>query len=159
MLFIIRVKRELNIEMGVGIMRDVDTWYTLLFIMKRWNQSYSSHTGCLLWIDKARANDKTLLLFIIRVKWELKRVYRENASHTLGCVGKHTVSLVLVVSQQETVVLVRLSRNQSTWVHVIVRNVGVGRVLCACVSEYHRDGEGADWRELSRLWYTLVVMP
>ncbi len=26
--------------------------------------------------------------------------------------------------------------------------------LCACVSEYHRDGEGADWRELFRLSYT-----
>jgi hypothetical protein len=24
-------------------------------------------------------------------------------------------------------------------------SVGVGRVLCACVSEEHRDGEGADW--------------
>jgi hypothetical protein len=28
---------------------------------------------------------------------------------------------------------------------VIVRSVGVGRVLCTCVSEYHRDGEDADW--------------
>jgi hypothetical protein len=28
---------------------------------------------------------------------------------------------------------------------VIVMSVGVGRVLCACVSEEHRDGEGADW--------------
>ena len=43
---------------------------------------------------------------------------------------QRTVSLVLVVSQQETVVLVRLSRNQSTGVHVIMRSVGVGRVLC-----------------------------
>ncbi len=31
----------------------------------------------------------------------------------LGCEGKHTVSLVLVVSQQETVGLVRRSRNLS----------------------------------------------
>jgi hypothetical protein len=27
-------------------------------------------------------------------------------------------------------------------------------VLCACVSEEHRDGEGSDWWELSRLSYT-----
>ena len=31
----------------------------------------------------------------------------------LGSAGKHTVSLVLVVSEQETVGLVRHSRNQS----------------------------------------------
>ena len=35
-------------------------------------------------------------------------------SYTLGCTGKHTVNLVLVVSQQETVVLVRHLGNQST---------------------------------------------
>jgi hypothetical protein len=68
------------------------------------------------------------LLFIVRVKRDLKRVYRNgcrynqrlNAEtggsktpHTLGSVGKHIVILVLVVSQQETVDLVRRSRNQS----------------------------------------------
>ncbi len=60
-------------------------------------------------------------------------------------VFKHPVSLVLVVMQQETVDLVRHSRNQSTGVYVIVRSVDVGRVMCVCVSEYHRDGEGVDW--------------
>ena len=30
----------------------------------------------------------------------------------------------------------------------------MGRVLSACVNEYHREGEGADWRDLSRLSYT-----
>ena len=39
-----------------------------------------------------------------------------------------------------------------------VRSVGVGRVgvcmLCACVSEYHRDGEGAGLQELSLPSYT-----
>jgi hypothetical protein len=30
----------------------------------------------------------------------------------------------------------------------------VGRVLCACVSEYHTDGEGAGSQELCRLSYT-----
>ncbi len=30
----------------------------------------------------------------------------------------------------------------------------MGGVFCACVSEYHRDGEGVDWLELSRLSYT-----
>jgi hypothetical protein len=33
----------------------------------------------------------------------------------------------------------------------------VGRVVCVCVSEYHTDGEGADFQELfqvSRLSYT-----
>jgi hypothetical protein len=72
---------------------------------------------CLSWIDKSRAKDKTSiwgLLFIIRVNRDLKRVYRNgcrcnkrlNAEtggsktpHTLGCVGKHIVSLVLVVSE------------------------------------------------------------
>ena len=49
--------------------------------------------------------------------------------------GKHTVILVLVVTEQETVDLTRLSRNQSTLVYVIVRNVDVGRVVCGCVSE------------------------
>jgi hypothetical protein len=47
------------------------------------------------------------LLFIIRVKGELKRVYRNgcrynerlNTENTLGCEGKHTVNLVLVVTQ------------------------------------------------------------
>ena len=43
-----------------------------------------------------------------------------RVSHTLGYAGKHIVSLVLVVSQQETVGLVRRSRHQSTWVHVHV---------------------------------------
>ena len=43
--------------------------------------------------------------------------------------------------------------------HVNVGNVGVGRVkvciLCACVSEYHRDdGEGVGLEELARLSYT-----
>ncbi len=32
--------------------------------------------------------------------------------------------------------------------------VGVGRVLCVCVSEEHRDGEGVGCRDLSRLSYT-----
>ena len=36
-----------------------------------------------------------------------------RASHTLGGTGKHTVSLVLVVSHQETVVLVRRSGNHT----------------------------------------------
>jgi len=48
-------------------------------------------------------------------------------------VGKHIVRLVLVVSEKETVGLVRRSRHQR--VHVIVMNVGVGKVLCACVSK------------------------
>ncbi len=39
--------------------------------------------------------------------------------------------------------------------HVIVRSVVVvGRVMCACVSEWHRVGEGAGLQDLSRLSYT-----
>ena len=40
-----------------------------------------------------------------------------------------------MVTQQETVDLDRLVRNQRTCVYVIVRTVGVGRVLCACVND------------------------
>ncbi len=53
----------------------------------------------------------------------------------MRCVVKHSVVLVLVVTEQETVDLTRLSRNQSTLVNVIVRNVDVGRVVCGFVSE------------------------
>ena len=75
------------------------------------------------------SGDWDLLLFIIRVKRELQRVNRNGCRynerlntetggsktpHTLGCAGKHIVSLVLVVSPQETVGLVRRSRIQST---------------------------------------------
>ena len=61
-------------------------------------------------------------------------VYYKSKARS-GYVGKHTVSLVLVVTQEDTVGQVRPSRNQSTLVYVIVRSVGVGRVLCACVNE------------------------
>jgi hypothetical protein len=58
----------------------------------------------------------------------------DGDDHGGGDRGTHPPILVPVVTQKETVVQVRHSRNQSTWVHVIVRSVDVGRVLCACVS-------------------------
>ncbi len=38
---------------------------------------------------------------------------------------------------------------------MIVRNVVVGKVLSICVIECHRDGEGEDLEELSRLSYII----
>ena len=42
--------------------------------------------------------------------------------------------------------------------YVIVRRVGVGRVLCVCVSECHRDREGVGLQEVSLLSYTTKYM-
>jgi len=78
------------------------------------------------WHTGSKQNQTSKLLFIIRVKRELKRVYRNGCRYnerlnaeTGGSKTprihwvvwvKHTVNLVLVVTQQETVVLVRHSR-------------------------------------------------
>jgi hypothetical protein len=60
----------------------------------------------------------------------LKQGYLDHLTLVHWVVSKHTVNLVLVVIQQETVGLTRHSRNQSTWMYVIVTRVSVGRVLC-----------------------------
>ncbi len=60
----------------------------------------------------------------------------------------------------ETRDLVRRGRQQRTWVHMIVRSVGVERVwdcmLCTCVSEEGGDWEGVVSEASSLLSYTLL---
>jgi hypothetical protein len=74
------------------------------------------------------------------------RYILDYPSPTHSLFGGHQLVAGLVVTQEVRVV-VRRERNQRTWVHVNVKNVGVGRVgvciLCVSDSEERERGVGA----------------